>query len=1075
MKMSVFSILTLVFMMLILVPNSTAEDSPQWHLPDGAIARLGKGAPRGIQYSPDGTRIAVATGSGVWIYDTRTGEEFDLLTVEETPEELNVFRGWEADVRAIAYSPDGNILAIAGGYQVQLWDTVSGQRKTTLTGHTSSISNVAFSPDGHTLASSSIFSEIRLWDVNTGQYKKSLWGHTAYVASLSFSPDGHTLASASSDKTIRLWDTVNERHKATLKHTSSVKDIAFSPDGQALASVSSDGTVQLWNAVNGQHKAIFEHKFWCKGVAFSPDGHTLAIGLPNGVQLWDVNTMQLKKTLAQGHVLWVSEVTFSPDGQELAITDHAGVHLWHVQRDQHRTTLSHIEKIYDIAFNPDGQTLATSNSGYEIWLWNIQTGTYIGKYGTPLIENTRYPFENIAFSPDGSMLAGVNAKNTVLWDAVNGQHKATLKHTESVRVIAFSPDGQTLVSGSSDGTVQLWDVNTAQPKNRLMGHTTGVRVIAFSPDGQTLVSGSSDGIVQLWDVNTAQLKATLTAEGATYVASLAFSPDSKTIASAWGTRVWLWNARTGEHQITLKSTNCLINEADFTSDNNTLIITDAYGRVRLWDIARDSELKTFVGDKGLPKVGAIRSLNIALSRDGHTLASASSEGPVFLWNITPFTTQQTQPEPDTQQTQDDTPIQRYEREMVRLIYFRPTDRPSRQGINTELDTLIRWTQYFFAEQMQDYGRKTFAFETDDTGHAQVHHVTGKFTDTYYHSDTYNKVVKEVAEHFDTSRDVFLIAVDVSSEFINQEGTCGIGGGGWKSFDNERWRRDFGGTAVIPASGVCINPSIAAHELGHVFGLEHDFRDDTYLMAYGTQERLSHCAAEWLDAHRFFNNDPTSFNDTGAIDIQVSSTSTPGNLRLQFELADADGLHQAQLIVPTAAGDPAPGTKLHSCKPLNAKNQTVEFLTTNATVPSDSEVTLQVIDATGNITRQAFSLAVVEDDMGVPASPIHQLAAMEAPPETTLLPNYPNPFNPETWIPYQLSAPADVTVYIHAVDGNLVRCLPLGYRTAGIYHSRSRAAYWDGRNELDEPVANGVYFYTLTADKFNATRKMIIRK
>ena len=171
MKMSVFSILTLIFMMLALVLNSVAENAPQWHLPDGAIARLGKGAPRGIQYSPDSTRVAVATGSGVWIYDTQTGEELDLLTVEETPEELNVLRGWEADVRAIAYSPDGHILAIAGGYQVQLWDTVSGQRKTTLTGHTSSISNVAFSPDGRTLASSSIFSEIRLWDVNSGQYK----------------------------------------------------------------------------------------------------------------------------------------------------------------------------------------------------------------------------------------------------------------------------------------------------------------------------------------------------------------------------------------------------------------------------------------------------------------------------------------------------------------------------------------------------------------------------------------------------------------------------------------------------------------------------------------------------------------------------------------------------------------------------------------------------------------------------------------------------------------------------------------------------------------------------------------
>ena len=96
-------------------------------------------------------------------------------------------------------------------------------------------------------------------------------------------------------------------------------------------------------------------------------------------------------------------------------------------------------------------------------------------------------------------------------------------------------------------------------------------------------------------------------------------------------------------------------------------------------------------------------------------------------------------------------------------------------------------------------------------------------------------------------------------------------------------------------------------------------------------------------------------------------------------------------------------------------------------------------------------------------------------ETVLLPNYPNPFNPETWIPYQLAEPADVTISIYAADGKLIRTLDLGHRSVGIYVSRSRAAYWDGRNALGEPVASGVYFYTLTAAEFTATRKMLIRK
>ena len=107
--------------------------------------------------------------------------------------------------------------------------------------------------------------------------------------------------------------------------------------------------------------------------------------------------------------------------------------------------------------------------------------------------------------------------------------------------------------------------------------------------------------------------------------------------------------------------------------------------------------------------------------------------------------------------------------------------------------------------------------------------------------------------------------------------------------------------------------------------------------------------------------------------------------------------------------------------------------------------------------------------------LERFLATLLPKEMALLANYPNPFNPETWIPYQLAEPADVTLRIHAVDGSLVRMLSLGHKAVGIYQSRSRAAYWDGRNGLGEPVASGVYFYTLTADDFTATRKMLIRK
>ena len=107
--------------------------------------------------------------------------------------------------------------------------------------------------------------------------------------------------------------------------------------------------------------------------------------------------------------------------------------------------------------------------------------------------------------------------------------------------------------------------------------------------------------------------------------------------------------------------------------------------------------------------------------------------------------------------------------------------------------------------------------------------------------------------------------------------------------------------------------------------------------------------------------------------------------------------------------------------------------------------------------------------------LEQLLASLRQETTVLLANYPNPFNPETWIPYQLSESAEVTVTIYAANGAVVRMLDLGHRRAGSYENRHRAAYWDGRNAAGEPVASGVYFYTLSAGEFSATRKMVIRK
>ena len=138
------------------------------------------------------------------------------------------------------------------------------------------------------------------------------------------------------------------------------------------------------------------------------------------------------------------------------------------------------------------------------------------------------------------------------------------------------------------------------------------------------------------------------------------------------------------------------------------------------------------------------------------------------------------------------------------------------------------------------------------------------------------------------------------------------------------------------------------------------------------------------------------------------------------------------------------------------------------------IEVRVVGPGGNTESQPRSFKVTPGNIA-DAVLFLQLDDVGQPTQNLLLPNYPNPFNPETWIPYQLSEAASVSISIYDSGGKLIRSLSIGYQSAGFYTSRSRAVYWDGKNSLGEPVASGIYFYTLTADNFTATRKMLIRK
>ncbi len=560
-------------------------DYQTWHLPDGAIVRLGRGVIDGIgkalAFSPDGQLFAVASAIGIWLYDVATWREIELLT------------GHSRSVEAVAFSPDGTMLASgARDGTVKLWDVATQTHIATLWGHNGGVGSVSFSPSGKILASGS-WQEVKLWDVETQTNIATLAGYSSQVLSLAFSPDGTTLAvSEAEGDEVKLWDVATRENIATFAEEGevggSIYSIAFSPDGTILASMYKNA-ITLWNVARKEKMTVFLHKDNVISLAFSPDGATIAGASRESVELWDIATGQNTATIKAYRV---RSMVFAPNSTMLALGSLFDVTLYDIATKNATILSEYLMWVDSMDFSPDGTILASGYPDY-IKLWDVATGQNI----FTIDENNALFGGLVAFSPNGKIFAIESKRDIILWDVATRTTIATLKgHRNSLLSLSFSPDGTTLASGGYDRTVKIWDIKTQSNVTTFKGHTEAVYSVAFSPDGTTLASGAQDETIKLWDVGTRRNIATLTGHTRS-VNSVSFSPDG------------------------------------------TLLASGSDPEVVLWDVATRTEVATFEGHTGSVK-------SVAFSPDGKELVSGSRDGTILLWDMSQYVTPTSAPTPD---------------------------------------------------------------------------------------------------------------------------------------------------------------------------------------------------------------------------------------------------------------------------------------------------------------------------------------------------------------------------------------------------------------------------------------------